>query len=86
MWLTLFMLLVLAGLPPADAPGFSREAADALSAALESTDEIPDPVGADQQARTASIPQVMCSPLRHLVEATMARLLSQLPGPGLAQK
>ncbi|WP_458463517.1 L,D-transpeptidase, partial [Paenibacillus sp.] len=56
MWLTLLMLLVLAGLPPADAPGISREAADALSAALESTDDIAEPVIADQQAGTASIP------------------------------
>ncbi|MFC9707766.1 L,D-transpeptidase family protein [Paenibacillus sp. NPDC056933] len=39
MWLTLLMLLVLAGLPPADAPGFNRDAADALASALESTDE-----------------------------------------------
>ncbi|MCP1425954.1 L,D-transpeptidase [Paenibacillus sp. BGI2013] len=55
MWLTLLMLLVLAGLPPADAPGFSREAADALSAALESTDDIEAPVEADKQVGTASI-------------------------------
>ncbi|MGC5771255.1 L,D-transpeptidase family protein [Paenibacillus pabuli] len=39
MWLTLLMLLVLAGLPPADAPGFNRDAADALASALESTDD-----------------------------------------------
>lgn len=49
------MLLMLAGLPPADAPGVSREAADALSAALESTEDIVAPVEADQQAGTASI-------------------------------
>ncbi|MEC0128050.1 L,D-transpeptidase family protein [Paenibacillus pabuli] len=39
MWLTLLMLLVLAGLPPADAPGFNRDAANALASALESTDD-----------------------------------------------
>ncbi|UPK46051.1 L,D-transpeptidase family protein [Paenibacillus pabuli] len=39
MWLTLLMLLVLAGLPPADAPGFNRDAADALASALDSTDD-----------------------------------------------
>ncbi|MFE6073037.1 L,D-transpeptidase family protein [Paenibacillus sp. NPDC057886] len=42
MWLTLLMLLVLAGLPPADAPGFNRDAAEALASALESTDNSTD--------------------------------------------
>ncbi|PQP80199.1 L,D-transpeptidase [Paenibacillus sp. PCH8] len=56
MWLTLLMLLVLAGLPPADAPGFSREAADALSSALESTDDTAESETDDQQVVTAKTP------------------------------
>ncbi|MDN8589872.1 L,D-transpeptidase [Paenibacillus sp. 11B] len=45
MWLTLLMLLVLAGLPPADAPGFNRDAADVLASALEPTDDSTDKSG-----------------------------------------
>ncbi|MDK8188577.1 L,D-transpeptidase [Paenibacillus sp. UMB7766-LJ446] len=45
MWLTLLMLLVLAGLPPADAPGFNRDAADVLASALEPTDDSADKSG-----------------------------------------
>jgi lipoprotein-anchoring transpeptidase ErfK/SrfK len=59
MWLTLLMLLLLAGLPPADAPGAHEGAADALSAALESEEDIPsaEPAKDQQGARSAAIAQ-----------------------------
>ncbi|MCM3173428.1 L,D-transpeptidase [Paenibacillus sp. MER 99-2] len=39
LWLTLLMLLVLALVPPADAPGFSRDTAKALTDALAATED-----------------------------------------------
>jgi lipoprotein-anchoring transpeptidase ErfK/SrfK len=59
MWLTLLMFLLLAGLPPADAPGANRGAADALSEALESEDDMPDGMPAKEQrgASQASVEQ-----------------------------
>ncbi|MDM5278609.1 L,D-transpeptidase family protein [Paenibacillus silvae] len=39
MWLTLLMFLLLAGLPPADAPGANQGVTDALASALDSGDD-----------------------------------------------
>ncbi|WP_440118674.1 L,D-transpeptidase family protein [Paenibacillus sp. QZ-Y1] len=55
MWLTLLMLLVLAGLPPADAPGFNRDAAEALSTALESTDDSMEPPSGNDPVDSAPV-------------------------------
>ncbi|MFS0869907.1 L,D-transpeptidase family protein [Paenibacillus xylanilyticus] len=56
MWLTLLMLLVLAGLPPADAPGFNRDAAETLATALESvSDSGEEPLSGGQEAPTVPV-------------------------------
>ncbi|WP_434756611.1 L,D-transpeptidase [Paenibacillus amylolyticus] len=59
MWLTLLMFLLLAGLPPADAPGGKHEVADALSAALETEDDASDaqPVKEERGASKAPVEQ-----------------------------
>ncbi|WP_418041255.1 L,D-transpeptidase family protein [Paenibacillus xylanilyticus] len=55
MWLTLLMLLVLALVPPADAPGFNRDAAEALASALETGDDdwADGPISDDREAASA---------------------------------
>ncbi|MGF9698353.1 L,D-transpeptidase family protein [Paenibacillus sp. MABNR03] len=56
MWLTLLMLLVLAGLPPADAPGFNRDAAETLATALESVgDSGEEPLSGGQEEQTVPV-------------------------------
>jgi len=59
MWLTLLMVLLLAGLPPADAPGAHKGATDALSEALESEDDTPpaEPAKEQQGVSPTSIEQ-----------------------------